>query len=155
MPSVGKLFAIAAILALALGVARWPALGIGEYTIQIKDRAYGFSREYWAFSIGAIFSVFAAVYYWVPILFPRSLSSRMSHLHFWLSALAAFGFLLLAPGLQALSAPRDATVSEGRTMMATLLVANASALLFLVAQAIFVASSFWITLYGRKFGGRQ
>jgi heme/copper-type cytochrome/quinol oxidase subunit 1 len=154
MLSVGKLFAIAAIAALVLGVARWPASGTGFNGITIKNRVYGFGPDTWAFSVGAIFALFAAFYYWFPILFSRSLGSRTSHLHFWLSALAAFGFLVLAPGLQALSARRDAAVSEGtltaagqRAMMAALIVLNISPLLFLLAQAIFLASLVWSATY--------
>jgi hypothetical protein len=142
MLPVGKLFAIAAILALMLGFARWPS-GTGVLTVNIKNRLYGFSPDYWAFTVGAIFAAFAAVYYWFPIVFSRSLSSRMSHIHFWLSALAAFGFLVLAPGLQAFSAPRSATASAGPTVIATLLIAILSELAFLVAQVIFVAGLFW------------
>ena len=149
MVSVGRQFTIAAILTLMLGFARWPAR-TGFYAVTIESRAYGFGPDYWAFSVGAIFAVFAAVYYWFPIAFSRSLSSRMSHFHFWLSALAAFGFLVLAPGLQAVSAPPGATVSEKRTEVATLLIAIFSALAFLVAQTIFVASAFWNALYGKR-----
>jgi heme/copper-type cytochrome/quinol oxidase subunit 1 len=132
-----------------LGFARWPS-GTPVLTINIKNRLYGFSPDYWAFTIGAIFAVFAAVYYWIPIVFSRSLSSRMSHIHFWLSALAAFGFLVLAPGLQAFSAPRSATLSEERTVIATLLIATLSELAFLVAQVIFVAGWFWNAFYGKN-----
>ena len=150
MFSVGKLFALAAIFALVLGVARWPTLGTGYYEITIKNRSYGFGPDYWAFSVGAIFAVFAAVYYWFPILFSRSLSFWVSHLHFWLSALSAFGFLLLAPGLQALIAPRDSAWSSQRAIMAVLGVATISTILFLVAQFIFVVSFFWSAIYGKK-----
>src|SRR5256885_9119320 len=95
MLSVGKLFAVAAILALMLGFARWPSPGTGAYTITIRDRAYGFGPEYWAFTMGAVFAVFAAVYYWFPIVLP--LNSRMSNIHFWLSAFSACGFLIVEP----------------------------------------------------------
>jgi len=154
MRSAGKLFAIAAIAALVLGVAGWPASRTGFNSITIRNRVYGFGPETWAFSVGAIFALFAAFYYWFPILFSRSLGSRTSHLHFWLSALAAFGFLVLAPGLQALTAPRVAVVSERtltaagqRAMMAVLVVLNISPLLFVLAQAIFIASLVWIATY--------
>src|ERR1700693_2537919 len=110
MASVGRLFAIAAILAMVLGFVRWPQPATGHLAVTVKNRAYGFSFDYWAFSLGAVLAVFAAVYYWFPVVFSRTLSERMSQLHFLLSALAAFGFLLLVPGLQALTAPRATAV---------------------------------------------
>jgi hypothetical protein len=139
MLSVGKLFAIAAILALMLGFARWPS-GTGAYTITIKSRAYGFGPEYWAFTMGAIFAVFAAIYYWFPIVLP--LNSRMSNLHFWLSAFSAFGFLVLAPGI-AFIGPRSVAMSQDHAVIATLVIAFLSLLVFLIAQTIFAVSCFW------------
>jgi hypothetical protein len=99
MLSVGKLFAVAAIIALIVGFISWPQPETGFYTITLKNRAYGFGVEYWAFSLGAIFAVLAAAYYRFPIVFTHALNSRMSNLHFWLSAFSAVGFLILAPGI--------------------------------------------------------
>lgn len=53
MLSVGKLFAIAAIVALVLGFVRWPTFGTGFYAITIKNRVYGFGPDYWAFALTA------------------------------------------------------------------------------------------------------
>ena len=86
MLSVGKLFAVAAVLALAVGFVRWPQPQTGFYTITIKNRAYGLGSEYWVFSIAAIFAVLAAAYYWLPILISLDLGHSVSLLHFWLSA---------------------------------------------------------------------
>lgn len=152
MLSVGKLFAIAAIVALVLGVARWPTFGTGFYAITIKNRAYGFGPDYWAFSVGAMFALFSASYYWFPIFFSRSMNSRISLLHFWLSALAAFAFLLLAPVIHALTSPRDTAVSNDRAMTIVLVIAVISTILFLVAQIVFMASFLWSAFYGKTIG---
>ena len=145
MLSVGKQFAIAAILAMLLGFVRWPQPATGFWAITIKNRAYGYGFDYWAFSWGAVFAAFAAFYYWFPVVFSRSLSDRMAQLHFWLSAVAGqFGFLLLVPALSALTAPRAAGVS-GTTvavrseaeMTASLVIMLISSLLFLVAAGDF------------------
>ncbi len=154
MLSVGKHFAIAAILAMLLGFVRWPQPATGFWAITIKNRAYGYGFDYWAFSWGAVFAAFAAFYYWFPAVFSRSLSERMTELHFWLSAVAAFGFLLLVPALSALTAPRAAAVS-GTTvpvrseaeMTANLVIMLISSLLFLVAQGIFVATVCWEAIW--------
>lgn len=146
MLSVGKLFAVAAIIALIVGFISWPQPETGFYTITLKNRAYGFGVEYWAFSIGAIFAVLAAAYYWFPIVFTHALNSRMSNLHFWLSAFSAVGFLILAPGITFI-ARRGALVSEDYAVITTLVVAFLSLLFFLVGQAIFVINCFWSAFY--------
>jgi cytochrome c oxidase subunit I len=152
MYSVGKLFAIAAILVLVLGVFRWPPAGTGQYVINIKNRGYGFPLQYWAFTIGALLAAFAAVYYWFPILFSRTLRYRMSYLHFWFSALAAFGFLLLAPGLDAVAEPHGGAMTSQRAVIAVLVIAGISTLLFLAAQLVFVANVLWSVIYADKMG---
>jgi heme/copper-type cytochrome/quinol oxidase subunit 1 len=68
------------------------------------------------------------------------MNSRISLLHFWLSALAAFAFLLLAPVIHALTSPRDTAVSSDRAMTIVLVIAVISTILFLVAQIVFMAS---------------
>jgi len=149
MLSVGKLFAITAILALMVGFVRWPP-GTGLYTITIKNRAYGFGSDYWAFSIGAIFAMLAAAYYWFPVVFSLKLGDLSSHLHFWLSAISAFAFLLLPPGWQAFTSLRTTVLSGERGTLAILLIMTVSALLFLVAQAIFVGACVWSAFYARN-----
>jgi heme/copper-type cytochrome/quinol oxidase subunit 1 len=149
MLSVGKLFAVAAILALVLGFVRWPQSQTGFYTITIKNRAYGLGSEYWAFPIAAIFALLAAAYYWLPILISLDFGHSLSLLHFWLSAISAFAFLLLLPVWNAFTRLRN-VMSEEREAVAILVIMVVSTLLFLLAQVIFVAACVWSVFYGRK-----
>ena len=149
MISVGKLFAVAAILALVVGFVRWPQPQTGFYTITIKNRAYGLGSEYWAFAIAAIFALLAAAYYWLPILISLDLGHSVSLLHFWLSAISAFAFLLLLPVWNAFTRLRN-MMSEERGAVAILVIMVVSTLLFLLAQVIFVVACVWSVFYGRK-----
>ena len=69
-----------------------------------------------------------------------------------LSALAAFAFLLLAPVIHALTSPRDTAVSNDRAMTIVLAIAVSSAILFLVAQIVFMASFLWSAFSGKTIG---
>jgi len=147
MLSVRKLFAVAAILALVVGFVRWSQNGF--YTITIKNRAYGLGSEYWAFPIAAIFAVLAAAYYWLPILISLDLGHSVSLLHFWLSAISAFAFLLLLPVWNGFTRLTNA-MAEERGAVAILVIMVISTLLFLLAQVIFVVACVWRVFYGRK-----
>ena len=147
MLSVGKLFAVAAILALVVGFVRWSQNGF--YTITIKNRAYGLGSEYWAFPIAAIFALLAAAYYWLPILISLDFGHSVSFLHFWLSAISAFAFLLLLPVWNAFTRLRN-VMSEERGTVAILVIMIVSTLLFLLTQVIFVVACVWSVFYGRK-----
>src|SRR5215469_1353247 len=148
MLSVGKLFAVAAILALLVGFVRWPQPQT-VYTITIKNRAYGLGSEYWAFPIAAIFALLAAAYYWLPILISLDLGHSVSLLHFSLSAISAFAFLLLLPVWNAFTRLRN-VISEERGAVAILVIMVVSTLLFLLAQVIFVVACVWSVFYGRR-----
>jgi len=143
MLSVGKLFAIAAIVALVVGFVHWPLPQTGFYTITIKNRAYGLGSDYWAFPIGAVFAALAAAYYWLPLMLSLRLGEFVSHLHFWLSAVSAFAFLLLLPVWNAFPTLRRSFVSDERGSVAILVIAAVSTLLFLLEQIIFATASLW------------
>lgn len=145
MLSIGKLFAVAAILVLVVGFIPWPVEKVGVYTITIKNVAYGFSSDYWAFSVGALFATLAALYYWLPFILSLNLSAPASHIHFWLSTISALAILLLVPGWQALTNSRPP--SDERGTIAVLLVTAVSILLFLLAQLVFVAACVWSVLH--------
>ena len=121
MLSVGKLFAVAAILALVVGFVRWSQTGF--YTITIKNRAYGLGSEYWVFSIAAIFAVLAAAYYWLPILISLDLGHSVSLLHFWLSAISARR--VLGEVLGECAARSELSAHEAQSVGAALLKENA------------------------------
>ena len=149
--SVGKLFAITAILALMVGFVRWPQPETGFYAITIKNRAYGFGSDYWAFSIGAIFAILAAAYYWFPIVLSLKLGEFVSHLHFWLSSVSAFAFLVVPPVWNAFPSLRQGgLITSERGQLAMLVIIAASTLLFLLAQIIFATACVWSALAGTK-----
>jgi heme/copper-type cytochrome/quinol oxidase subunit 1 len=150
MLSVGKLFAVAAILALIVGFISWPQPETGFYTITFRNRSYGFGSDYWAFSIGAIFAVLAASYRWLPSVFSLQLNGLVTHLHFWLSAISAFAFLLVVPGWQAFASSRATALSGEQGSIAQFLVLTVATMLFLFAQVLFVGGCIWGILYSRN-----
>lgn len=148
MLSVGKLFAVAAILALVVGFVPWPQPQTGFYTITIKNRAYGLGSEYWAFSIGAVFALLAAAYCWFPLVLSLRLGRFVSHLHFWLSAASAFASLLFLPVWDVFPSLRRTLISDERGSVAILVIAASSTLIFLLAQIIFAAACVWSAISG-------
>jgi len=70
-----------------------------------------------------------------------------SHLHFWLSAIPAFAFLLLVPILQAFSISRPSLLADERGSIAILIMMTVSTLLFLLGQMIFVVNCISSALY--------
>jgi cytochrome c oxidase subunit I len=42
-------------------------------------------------AMAGVFSVFAGIYYWYPLLTGRRMHEALGHLHFWISLIAAYG----------------------------------------------------------------
>jgi cytochrome c oxidase subunit 1 len=42
-------------------------------------------------AMAGVFSVFAGIYYWFPLLTGRRMSELLGHIHFWISLIAAYG----------------------------------------------------------------
>ena len=72
--SVGKLFSVAAIVVFIPNLIRRPRGTEVFFAITIRNRSYGVSPDFWAFSIGAyVFAVFGGYLLLVPDIFSRVL----------------------------------------------------------------------------------
>lgn len=99
-------------------------------------------------AMAGVFALFAAVYYWFPLMTGRLMNDRLGKWHFWLSLLGAYGtfFPMYDAGLAGL--PRHYAQLTGSTStVASMLRLQTgithSALLLASAQLLFLVNLFW------------
>ena len=108
-------------------------------------------------AMAGIFSIFAGIYYWFPLVFGRHLNQRWGKIHFWVTFLAAYStfFPMHFAGLA--GEPRHySQLTGGVAAMAALVplqrYITVSALILFAGQLVFLANIFWSLLYGKLAG---
>lgn len=105
-------------------------------------------------AMAGMFSLFAAVYYWFPLMTGRLMSERLGKWHFWLSLIGAYGtfFPMYFAGLA--GQPRHYAQLTGSTSTLSSLLPlqtgiTHSALFLATAQLLFLINLFWSARRGR------
>jgi cytochrome c oxidase subunit 1 len=108
-------------------------------------------------AMAGVFSVFAGIYYWYPLLAGRRMNETLGKLHFWISVIAAYGtfFPMHFAGLA--GEPRHyAQLSNTVESFASLIPVERgitySALLLAAAQLIFIFNIFFSARHGVPAG---
>ncbi|HEX4005204.1 MAG TPA: cbb3-type cytochrome c oxidase subunit I [Acidobacteriaceae bacterium] len=98
-------------------------------------------------AMAGVFSIFAGIYYWYPLLTGRRMSETLGHIHFWISLIAAYGtfFPMHFAGLA--GEPRHyAQLAGPVTSFANLIPVERgitwSAFLLAAAQIVFIVNVF-------------
>lgn len=99
-------------------------------------------------AMAGIFSVFAGVYYWFPLLTGRLMNEALGKLHFWISLVAAYLTFLPMHFTGLAGEPRHYAQLTGPSWSFTNLIPletgiTHSALLLAIAQLIFLANLAW------------
>jgi cytochrome c oxidase subunit 1 len=108
-------------------------------------------------AMAGVFSVFAGIYYWYPLLTGRRMNEMLGQLHFWISLVAAYGtfFPMHLAGLA--GEPRhyaqlSGTVESFASLIPLERGITYSALLLAAAQLIFLFNVFWSARRGDSAG---
>jgi cytochrome c oxidase subunit 1 len=108
-------------------------------------------------AMAGMFSLFAAIYYWFPLMTGRLMNETLGKWHFWLSLIGAYGtfFPMHFAGLAGL--PRHYAQLTGSTSTLSSLLPlqtgiTHSALFLATAQLLFLINLVWSTLRGQPAG---
>jgi len=82
------LFAVAFVCLFTMGGFSGLVLAITPVDIQLQDTYYVVAHFHYVLVSGALFSIFAGVYYWLPKWTGHMYNEKLGKLHFWLSAIS-------------------------------------------------------------------
>ena len=81
------LFAIGFVMLFTIGGLSGVILSVAAVDVQLQDSYYVVAHFHYVLVAGALFSLFAAVYYWFPKMTGKRYSEGLGKLHFWWSLL--------------------------------------------------------------------
>ncbi len=85
------LFATAFIPMFGIGGLTGLPLAFNTVDLYLHDTYYIIGHFHYIVAPGTIFALFAGVYYWFPKMTGRMMSTKLAHLHFWISLIALNG----------------------------------------------------------------
>ena len=106
-------------------------------------------------AMAGVFSIFAGVYYWFPLMTGRMMNEPLGKLHFWITIVAAYGTFLPMHFAGLAGQPRHYSQLSGTTSLLENLLPlqrgiTYSALLLASAQFLFLANLVWSLFRGKR-----
>ncbi|MGB2685281.1 MAG: cbb3-type cytochrome c oxidase subunit I [Olleya sp.] len=85
------LFSIGLVSTFITGGLTGIILGDSALDINVHDTYFVVAHFHLVMGISALYGFFAGVYHWFPKMFGRMLNKNLGYLHFWVTAIAAYG----------------------------------------------------------------
>ena len=148
------LFSIGMVSTFITGGLTGLILGDSALDINVHDTMFVVAHFHLVMGISALFGMFAGVYHWFPKMYGRMMNKDMGYLHFWFTAISAYGvfFPMHFTGLAGL--PRRYYSNTAFPMFDDLLHINKVMTVFALiggaAQLIFLANFFFSIAKGKK-----
>ena len=148
------LFSIGMVSTFITGGLTGLILGDSALDINVHDTMFVVAHFHLVMGISALFGMFAGVYHWFPKMYGKMMNKDMGYLHFWITAISAYGvfFPMHFVGLAGL--PRRYYSNSAFPMFEDLLhinkVITVFALIGGLAQLIFLANFFFSIGKGKK-----
>ncbi|NER18112.1 cytochrome c oxidase subunit I [Spongiivirga citrea] len=87
----GMLFSIGLVSTFITGGLTGIILGDSALDINVHDTYFVVAHFHLVMGISALYGLFAGVYHWFPKMFGRMMNKNMGYVHFWTTAIAAYG----------------------------------------------------------------
>jgi cytochrome c oxidase subunit 1 len=87
----GMLFSIGLVSTFITGGLTGIILGDSTLDINVHDTYFVVAHFHLVMGISALYGLFAGVYHWFPKMFNRMMNKNLGYVHFWLTAIGAYG----------------------------------------------------------------
>lgn len=85
------LFSIGLVSTFITGGLTGLILGDSTLDINVHDTYFVVAHFHLVMGISALYGMFAGIYHWFPKMFGRMLNKRLGYIHFWVTAVSAYG----------------------------------------------------------------
>lgn len=148
------LFSIGMVSTFITGGLTGIILGDSALDINVHDTMFVVAHFHLVMGISALFGMFAGVYHWFPKMYGKMMNKDMGYLHFWITAISAYGVFFPMHFLGLAGLPRRYYSNTAFPIFDDLLHINKVMTVFAiiggVAQLIFLANFFFSIGKGKK-----
>ncbi len=148
------LFSIGLVSTFITGGLTGLVLGDSALDINVHDTMFVVAHFHLVMGVSAILGMFAGVYHWFPKLYGRMMNKDLGYLHFWLTAISAYGVFFPMHFIGLAGLPRRYYNNTAFPIFDDLLQVNQIITIFAIigglAQLIFLANFFFSISKGKK-----
>jgi len=148
------LFSIGLVSTFITGGLTGIILGDSALDINVHDTYFVVAHFHLVMGISALYGMFAGIYHWYPKLFKRMLSKNLGYLHFWVTAICAYGVFFPMHFIGMAGLPRRYYTNTNFPLFDDLsnvnVVISVFAIVGITFQLVFIYNFVHSMFYGKK-----
>ena len=129
-------------------------LGDSTLDINVHDTYFVVAHFHLVMGISALYGFFAGVYHWFPRMFGRMMNKNLGYLHFWVTAICAYGVFYPMHFIGMAGLPRRYYTNTNFPLFDDLANVNVLITIFAIIgatfQLVFLWNFFYSIFYGKK-----
>jgi cytochrome c oxidase subunit 1 len=148
------LFSIGLVSTFITGGLTGIILGDSTLDINVHDTYFVVAHFHLVMGISALYGMFAGIYHWYPKMYKRMLNKNLGYIHFWVTAICAYGVFFPMHFIGMAGLPRRYYTNTNFPLFDDLqdvnVVITTFALVGGVFQLVFLWNFFYSMFYGKK-----
>ncbi|MDT0643373.1 cbb3-type cytochrome c oxidase subunit I [Zunongwangia sp. F363] len=150
----GMLFSIGLVSTFITGGLTGIILGDSTLDINVHDTYFVVAHFHLVMGISALYGLFAGVYHWYPKMFGRMMNKNMGYIHFWVTAVGAYGVFFPMHFIGMAGLPRRYYTNTAFPYFDDLadvnVIITVSAIITALVQLVFIYNFFSSMFFGKK-----
>lgn len=148
------LFSIGFVSTFITGGLTGIVLGDSTLDIQVHDTYFIIAHFHLVMGVSAIYGMFAGIYHWFPKMFGRMMNKNLGYIHFWITAICAYGVFFPMHFLGLAGLPRRYYSNSAFPMFDDMVDVNILITIFAIVgaliQIVFLYNFFSSIFYGKR-----
>src|SRR5690554_2574668 len=152
--NTGMLFSIGFVSTFISGGLTGIILGDSTLDINVHDTYFVVAHFHLVMGISALYGMFAGIYHWYPKMFGRMMNKNLGYIHFWVTAVCAYGVFLPMHFIGMAGLPRRYYTNSAFPLFDDMVDVNIIITMFALVgaafQLLFLWNFFYSMFYGKK-----
>ena len=148
------LFAIAFVSTFITGGLTGIILGDSALDINVHDTYFVVAHFHLVMGISALYGMLAGIYHWFPMLFGKMMNKNLGYIHFWVTAISAYGVFFPMHFIGRAGLPRRYYTNSNFPLFDDLADTNQIITMFAIMgaaiQLVFLYNFIYSMFYGKK-----